>query len=189
MKNTACAIYTMHNNFHTRLSLPVPFCPKLIDTVASTVPYQMDHHSPLVQWLTALGIEVVKTGAEQFYIGPYQSIPIHIDGKTFDHKVKINFQYGGQGSVMKWYKPTKLNIARSEVSGPLGPYTMMSKNQVTAVWSAEIGTPSLINAGILHNVENQSAPRWVVSVPLWDTDRAQNLQWDQAVEKFAQWIE
>jgi hypothetical protein len=178
----------MHNTFHAQLSLPVVFDATLIDADTSPVPYRLDPDTPIVKWLASLGIEIVRAGAEQFYIAPYKSIPIHIDGATSDHKVKLNFQYQGQGSVMRWYHPVDANISKSKVPGEFGQYVVVPKDQVTTVWTAEIGQPSLVNTGVLHNVENGPNPRWVISIPLWDVAAGKNLQWEDALIKFDSWL-
>jgi len=180
----------MHNCFELRLALPVQFDPKPYDTNQSPAPYHIEPNSEFVNWLRSLDLEILRTGAEQFYIPPGGSIPIHADGKNFDNKVKLNFQHRGQGSTMRWYQltDTDTNATTKSQIGDFGAFFMIKPEQVTQVWQAEIGSPSLVNAGILHNVINGSEPRWVISVPLWDIESNQNLQWNTAIDKFQQWI-
>jgi hypothetical protein len=178
----------MQNCFEAQLALPVPFDPAPYQAEISPAPYHIDPNCEFVKWLHSLGLEILKTGAEQFYIPPGGSIPIHIDGKNFDNKVKLNFQHNGKGSKMRWYQLTQSNTVLNQKIGDFGAFSMIQPDQVTQVWQAEIGFPSLVNAGILHNVTNQSEPRWVISVPLWDTELGQNLQWHRAQDKFHPWL-
>lgn len=174
----------MHNCFHARLSLPFLFDFVPTEANSSRTLHELDADSLFVKWLTSLNLEVLRGGAEQFYIPPGGEIPIHSDGRTIDNKVKLNFQYGGIGSKMKWYAPvdseTKLLLTSTE--------SYAKKDDVTQVWEAKIGFPSLVNAGTLHNVINGPEPRWVISVPLWDLTTDSRLQWNDAVIKFHPWI-
>jgi hypothetical protein len=178
----------MHNCFEIRLALPVLFDHKPYDATRSPAPYYIDPESEFAKWLLGLGLEISRAGAEQFYTPPDGTIPVHIDGKNFDNKVKLNFQYGGKGSTMRWYQLNNTDSTMQSKNGDFGEFFMIPPEQVTQTWQAEIGFPSLINAGILHNVVNGSEPRWVISVPLWDIEANQNLQWNTAIDKFQQWI-
>lgn len=178
----------MHNCFEIRLALPVLFDPKPYDATQSPAPYYIDSESEFTKWLHSLGLEISRAGAEQFYTPPGGTVPVHIDGKNFDNKVKLNFQYGGEGSTMRWYKLNNTDATMNSKNGDFGEFFMIQPEKVTQTWQAEIGFPSLINAGILHNIVNSSEPRWVISVPLWDINANQNLQWSTAIDKFQQWI-
>lgn len=177
----------MLNIYHTDLSLPVPFIPQFSESDLYTRPYKIESSEPIVQWLNSIGLEIARAGAELFYTPPHQSIPIHADGMTLDNKVKLNFQYGGAGSDMKWYCRIP-GASESTVPGQFGRYITVPAVQAEQVWSAKIGKPSLINAGILHNITNGPEPRWVVSIPLWDVNANQNLQWADAMNKFDPWL-
>ena len=180
----------MFNIFHANLKIPVDFSPTLCDPGSNLVqvPYNVVAESDLGKWLASLNIEITRAGAEQFYTPPDMCIPIHIDGTSQDNKVKLNFQFGGVGSTMKWYKLNNPVVDLKENIGHLGGYITVPSNQVTEIWESQIGQPSLVNTGVLHNIINGSNPRWVISVPLWDIERRQNLQWSRAVEKFAEWM-
>jgi len=178
----------MLNIYHTDVSLPVVFEPQYADTDVQNRMYKIDSSEAIVQWLNSIGLEIVRAGAQLFYTPPHGSIPIHVDGTFLDNKVKLNFQYGGAGSEMRWYQRTAPTATNSATSGQSGKYLMVSEHQATQVWSAKIGKPSLINAGILHNVINGPEPRWVISIPLWDVNANQNLQWTNAITKFEPWL-
>lgn len=177
----------MLNTYHADLSLPVKFDPQYQDTNQNNRTYNIDSAEPIVQWLNSIGLEIVRSGAYLFYTPPYGSIPIHVDGTLLDNKVKLNFQYGGAGSEMRWYQRSSGNTD-STTTDTSGKYIIVPDYQVTQIWSGKIGKPSLVNAGVLHNVINGPEPRWVVSIPLWDIAANQNLQWADAVEKFQPWL-
>lgn len=177
----------MPNIYHADLSLPVVFTPQYSESDRHTRPYTIASSEPIVQWLDSIGLEIARAGAELFYTPPHQSIPIHADGIKSDNKVKLNFQYGGSGSEMKWYRRVA-DAAESTVPGQFGQYITVPTAQAEQIWSAKIGQPSLINAGVLHNITNGPEPRWVVSIPLWDVNANQNLQWTDALNKFDTWL-
>lgn len=178
----------MLNIYHSDISLPVVFTPQYLDTDIHNRMYKINSDEPIVQWLNSIGLEIVRGGAQLFYTPPYGSIPIHVDGTFLDNKVKLNFQYGGTGSEMRWYCQSDSGSVNSAMSGQSGKYLMVSEDTATKIWSAKIGKPSLVNAGILHNVINGPEPRWVISLPLWDVKSNQNLQWADAVDKFQPWL-
>ena len=177
----------MINIYHADLSLPVVFDPQYSESDIGNRSYKIDPDDTIVLWLDSIGLEVVRGGAELFYTAPYKSMPIHADGTTQDNKVKLNFQFGGTGSEMRWYQRIT-NANESIVPGQFGRYVSITDDNVTQVWSANIGKPSLINAGVLHRVVNSFEPRWVISIPLWDISANQNLQWEDALIKFAPWL-
>lgn len=176
----------MHNCFHADLELPFLF--DFVPKETNNKNIDLGAESMFVQWLSSLNLEVLRGGAEQFYIPPGGKIPIHSDGKTFNNKVKINFQFGGAGSKMRWYIPRTPQIKLNPTISRVNYQSIVDKENVTQVWEAEIKFPSLVNTGVLHNVVNGPEPRWVIAVPLWDLDSDSRLQWDDAVIKFQPWI-
>lgn len=178
----------MTNCFHARLALPFLF--DFVPTAPNSrvILHQLKSDSKLVNWLSSLNLEVLRQGVEQHYIPPYGKIPVHSDGQTFDNKIKLNFQYGGHGSKMKWYVPVDSELKIQPTAGLFSYQSYASEDSVKQIWEAEVGFPSLVNAGILHSVENGPDPRWVISVPLWDQITNSRLQWDAATIIFCPWI-
>lgn len=178
----------MINTFEKKLKLPFVFDLDINETVFKSVPYGIDPTSPLISWLADLNCEIARSGAELFYIPPGHTIPIHADGKQLDNKVKLNFQYRGNGSTMKWYVPANSVAIKTDNPVQFGPYATIEETDAVLVHTAKIGQPSLVNAGVFHSVENGTDHRWTVSVPIWNLDTMSNLQWPDAVKKFQTWL-
>ena len=178
----------MINTFEKKLKLPFLFNLDIDETIFKTVPYQIDSTSPLISWLASINCEIARSGAELFYIPPSHTIPVHADGKHQDNKVKLNFQYRGNESTMKWYTPTASVAIETDNPMQLGPYALIKETDAVLVHTAKIGQPSLVNAGVFHSVENGTDHRWTVSIPIWNLDTMSNLQWADAVDKFQPWL-
>lgn len=179
----------MTNKFEQKLNLPFVFNLNINETVFKSVPYYIEPTSSLNDWLASLNCEIAKSGPELFYMPPGHAIPIHSDGRTFDNKVKLNFQYRGKGSVMKWYVPVDLKKIATDNPVEFSSYASINYNNAVLVHAAEIGHPSIVNAGVFHNVENGNDHRWTVSIPVWNLDTMTNLQWEEAMDKFKPWLQ
>jgi hypothetical protein len=150
----------------------------------------VDLDSNLVRFLDNLGIEI--THSEIFYTPPRLGINIHVDGTTVDVNAicKLNWVFGAKGSFMTWWElkdpDTQLNQHRT----PIGtPYLLFDQNDCEAVWRQEIHQPTLVNAGLPHNMHNPTEEaRWCVSYALGDKDTKQLLRWDDAVIRFSNYI-
>jgi hypothetical protein len=178
----------MKNCYHQRLNLPFELNFSPIATTQRLIHYDISGCADLIKWLADLNLEVVRAGAEQFYTEPNKEIQIHVDGGGQDSKVKLNFQFQGRDSIMKWYRLTT-NCTPKSMPDIVSSYLHFDKTEVVEIFQSTIGFPSLINAGIPHNVINGPDPRYVISVPIWNLGTNTNLQWPDAVEKFAPWIE
>jgi hypothetical protein len=177
----------MVNTFERTLNLPFTVDITVDESMTRSTRYCHDL-SVLANWLSSLNLEITRAGAELFYIAPNQSIPIHSDGTRTDNKVKLNFQYRGAGSVMNWYRAKNSTESSSDNPIQFGPYAQLDDSNAELVHCAKIGYPSLVNAGVFHNVENALDHRWTLSVPVWNLDTMSNLQWDDAIAKFSPWI-
>lgn len=109
----------------------------------------------------------------------------HVDSTVIDNMVKLNFIVAEKNTVMQWFKfnGTDLDIiAQQNITG--GGYLKFKPALCELIWEEELQSPSLVNAGIPHNVRNRSnASRWTISYPLFTLD-GKHLQWQQAVEIF-----
>jgi hypothetical protein len=124
---------------------------------------------------------------EVFYTPPGASLPIHVDGEKLSNLAKINWCYGGPGSMMTWYK---LLVPESEVeqkqTGLETSYLIPSFKQCRMIHSAKIGLPTLVNVGVPHAVINPSrVGRWVLSVVPYDLQLGSNLSFDVALERLS----
>ncbi len=94
--------------------------------------------------------------ASFFYLAPYETGGIHIDGNLCD-SIKLNFIFGGQGSVMNWYKTD----VKKEIHNAYAPY---SPDEVTLIHSEELSGTTIVQVGVPHNVTNAAEPRYCFSI-------------------------
>lgn len=153
--------------------------------------FKVDHSSldaKLVTFLKSMDIKI--SHAEAFYILPGKSMPIHVDSDVMDNHCKLNFVYGAPGSLMQWWKPLTINDPLPYQLTTIGTrYLKFEKDQCELVWTAQVGRPSIVNTGQPHNVINSTdKPRKALSLVLYDLTKSQMLDWDDAIEKFKQYL-
>lgn len=142
---------------------------------------------PRIQpFLTGLGLSVFHT--EVFYTSPGRFTQIHVDGPGPNDRCKLNWAYGAPGCQMKWYRD------RPGSTGPLlkktaigTSYMAYDADQCEQVFSAEIGLPSLVQAGTPHNIHNDTDEgRWCLSVvPGHTGNRSGFVTWEQGERIFS----
>jgi len=111
---------------------------------------------------------------------------IHTDGEAF---AKINFVYNGEGSLMHWYQP-KVGVQGKIVTMKNGDfYTLYDKNECTRVWSVEPTSIGLTNAGVPHNVENNTnKQRWCISYHIQLRNSRKFPAYEDVRERLSSWI-
>lgn len=127
---------------------------------------------------------------ESFYTHPGSRISVHIDDEQFDNSCKINYVFGGAGSTMSWWEA--LDSSRiTHKTTPIGTkYLYIEPEYSRKVYETTITSkPVLVNVGKFHKVDNPgSEPRYCLSHILWDIDKNQKLQWEDAVVKFKDFL-
>lgn len=176
----------MHNIFHRKLEIPV----KVFNNPFNGMEYsnKRHHHFDLnnfsddyLSWLNRLNLTLVH--AQILYSFPDTPYGIHQDHFKRTDFPKINFIYGGKNSRMNWYKvkPEKLGkIREPEINNP---YMTFSEDQVDLIYSQELEGVNLLQAGIPHNLTNDSDPRWCIST-VYLLDNKRFLTWPEAVTLF-----
>ena len=178
------------NRYHHYLKIPVKFTP-VFDAGA---PFISGYDKTLidqdlVEWIDGLGLTI--GGAEVFHLEPNDPkypncLPIHSDSSAFDNHVKINFVYCDTASTMNWYEykdPTLLET----LTTPIGTgYITTIKANCKLVYSAEVGQPSLVNTGTLHDISPVTSTRYCFSFPIWKNGK--RLTWDRAMDIFKDYI-
>lgn len=115
-----------------------------------------DVHPLMLLHLAKKGITV--SLMETFYSKPNYVQGIHIDAAGGDYS-KLNWVYGGEGSIMHWYK-LKPGVVPEVKTNSIGkPYSEYTLDQVDCIHSQTIGKPSLIQVGVPHNITNQQEDR------------------------------
>jgi hypothetical protein len=178
------------NTYHHYLKIPVTFTPVFPDGRQVIAAYDKTLiSSELLNWLGSLNIGI--GGAEVFHLRPYDAdhldhLPIHTDSSNFDNHVKMNFVYSDTRSTMNWFEYKNADLLENFTT-PIGTgYITTPRDNCELVYSAEVGQPSLVNTGMLHDISPVAGPRWCFSFPLWQHE--QRLTWDRAVDIFKDYI-
>ena len=147
-------------------------------------------NSDLVDLIQSLGLTVI--WSECFFTNPNQFGGIHVDGGIDGHPVinndlaKLNFVLGGKDSTMLWYTSKVVNhaVSRNYINSK---YIRYDINQVDCVYEAVVGFPSLLQAGIPHNIKNGPEGRFCLSLSFCDSNNTL-LGMSQAQEIFKDYI-
>ena len=122
--------------------------------------------------------------AELFYSTPGMVSIIHRDVPGYDIS-KINWVYYGENSTMRWYN-SEPNV---NVIGPaMNRYRGYSPDEVTLLHEYAIHSPSLVQAGIAHNVVNHNEPRWAVSLMLSYKDKNTQCSYSDALDRLHDYV-
>jgi len=153
-------------------------------------------------WLSSRGLFVHSVLV--FYTAPFGTAFPHIDAPSkidtaITNYIKLNWMKGGEGSLMDWYelKPnaslysdTNYTVEATSSSAHLAQgYKVAKLNDMVRTYSATIGTPSLVNTGRLHGIRNLDEPRYTTCVVVKQKSTLCRLEWDEAIELFADCIE
>jgi len=154
-----------------------------VDAIMGAKQFSIDLGSldpSLTAWLAQFRLTV--SHAEVFYTLPGRSLPIHIDDDKFDDHCKMNFVYGAKGSLMQWWQKKDALAPLNRRKTAIGTtYVIFEPEECELIWCAEVGCPSLVNAGQPHSVLNCTAePRTALSLVL-ETAQGSLVSWDQAL--------
>jgi hypothetical protein len=156
----------MNNLLHQELRIPVPFLKEEFNQKK----YSYSRHQQLdrqdvsdeyYKWLDLLNLKL--SHAETFYSIPDQPYPIHKDTHNLTDFPKINWVFGNSISTMNWYKvlsDNKLDVGKTGIDTRYVGYKL---EDVELIHSIELPSPSLIQAGTVHNVTTKKDFRWSIS--------------------------
>lgn len=136
-------------------------------------------------------LDLTTNHAEIFYTPPMKNMPIHVDWHQYTNNCKLNWVFGGENSLMKWWRPKDPNAPLRQKLTPIGThYIHFEENECDEIASAVIGQPSLVNVGIPHSIDNRGCDdRWCLSYVIWDLNKNNVLQWDDALLKLSKYID
>ena len=126
---------------------------------------------------------------EVFYTVPYGKIGIHCDVPTVGDIGKINWVYGGADSVMQWFETNKLHNPapvqfRNKPAAPGGPALDLTSVEVDLVHSQFVISPSLVQVGKPHNMENGPTDRFCIGAIFVSNDTNKGVPMNQSIEIF-----
>ena len=119
-----------------------------------------------IEFLNLLDVVGLKIqSAESFFRKPDSFSQIHRDVQQTNDATKINWVFGGKGSVMNWYNIIHDN-EHSSTSNTGVPYLYYNLEDLELVYSKQVGFPSLLQVAMPHNVTMGKESRLCASVIL-----------------------
>lgn len=127
---------------------------------------------------------VYVTHADAFFTPAHGSLGIHVDGICLQDHCKLNWVFGADGSVMRWWRPLIDNVEpKTTIIGT--KYLGFQPNDCELIHEACIGQPSLVNVGQPHSISNPTDHgRWCLSFLLKSMATREFVQWDDAINIF-----
>ena len=143
-----------------------------------------DINPELVSFLRDKGLRIGL--AESFYLPKHSKLRIHEDGGIRTDALKINWVYGGEGSVMNWYNPIKAPIwAETGLGIPFRSYT---EEQVELIYSCTVGCPSMLQVAPPHNVVTADSERFCVSLAINTVSPDEMASFTRGLEIFSEYF-
>jgi len=175
----------MQNIYHARLKLPINF---QVEDLAPTdrISHYTTQHQDLKNLLLSVGIRIQQ--AQRFYTPPGGIIPPHADGEYEHNYTKLNYVFGGRDSQMIWYNLRDGCTAKKMLTSASTKYLYAPPEDLISVFSANIGFPSLVNAGQFHSVLNGDEPRICYSFVLTYLEKSDRISWQHAIERLKSYI-
>ena len=194
------------SNYCKKLNLPSKFTPNIDLTQWNTEGLNWIQFHKILQpndlnndylfeFLESLGL--TSHWIEVFYTPPKQKGVIHSDNADKIEWSKLYFQFGANGSTMRWWDSDNIQEV-STASGHGGDRTdkhyhgqvlIADEEDSTIIHEADLQTPHIVNVGQLHSSHNStSEKRFVVTLALFDLYN-QRLLWKDAMKKFEKYYD
>lgn len=153
------------------------------------ITYPRENIVELEQWVDQFGLRIGFSEVFKKYPGYNYPNALHLDGYEFNNHVKLNFIINPGKSTMAWWriKPGRQYKDLTTVVGT--GYYWAQKEDCDLVVEENLIKPALVNAGMLHSIENIDTERICFSFMLKYKNNNQKLLWDQAMEIFKDYIE
>ena len=147
----------------------------------------------LIEYLNSIGL--CCKFIEFFYSPPHTDGIIHCDNIDFTPYTKIYFQYGAEGSTLRWWDSKKISQVSTTIGAGEDGKTDYSSHAVDIlvsdekdaeiIYEKDLRLPHLVNVGKLHSPHNPTnEKRFVVTLALSDIN-GYRLVWDEAIEKLS----
>lgn len=101
--------------------------------------------------------------AEVFYSQSNSKHEAHIDTHANTDFPKLNWIFGGEGSLMIWYKPKEGYSGTDSYTSINTKYLGFEPRNIIPIEAANLLSPSLVQAAVIHNVQTFTDPRWCLS--------------------------
>lgn len=140
----------------------------------------------ILEFLHENGVFLRGLKAFFFKTPPYGKSKIHVDSRSLNDKWALNWAWGSDNHIMKWYRPTSISTTFGNTSNAKTAYMEFLPGEVTCIAESIIEefSPTVLQIGIPHRVENMSSmPRWSVSVRDIDIETNTNYDWIDIAQK------
>jgi hypothetical protein len=169
-------------NLYRALNIPVPLLKGKFNGKKYTSRHIMfdknDISEDFLKWIETLNLTL--DHAEIFFSMPNIPYKIHRDQHTLTDFPKINWVFGNAVSQMNWY--TILSEGAMNNTGIGTAFVGYDLKDVELLYSTEIASPSLVQAGVPHNVTIVEGFRWAVSTVYRRNNKL--LTFEEMVETF-----
>lgn len=178
----------MNNQYCAHIDIPVPL---LNPEVAFQSHLKWNHseldkiehiHPKMHVFLAKHNLTIYKI--ELFYTPPNHQTHPHADGFGGDLG-KINWIIGGKQSLMKWYNIISESKKESGLTDIATDLIIYERNEIELAYQEEIKSPSIVQVGIPHNINNKEEERWCISLILHDPQTNNHISFTRLKEIFA----
>jgi hypothetical protein len=176
------------NNYYADLNLNVPlFQPGIVvdnlskKSISKLTPFEDYISNELIDLFSLVNVYI--RSVELFYLNPNQTGGIHIDAEGGDF-VKINYVFGGEGSIMNWYTVKPEQIPRFGVTPSNTFYWNWRPEQVDLIHSHVVKFPTLVQVGKPHQVNSADECRLCVSIIIADKSTGKFIKFEDAYNIF-----
>lgn len=145
------------------------------------VEYPREHISRLEHWANSYGLVIGFSEVFKKFPGYNYPNSLHLDGYKFDDHVKINFVVNAGSSTMAWWKIKPGFEYRNLTTVVNTGYLWAPKEECDLIMEENLSRPALVNAGMLHSVENIDTERLCFSFMLINKKTRNKLLWDDAM--------
>lgn len=172
----------MTNNLYRRINFPVPLLQldeqeEWANTIRQSIQSETLHQQPpvtqlpknFINWFESYYPNIYIKTWEIFCTPPGHKTAIHSDGwYPFIDFVKLNWEFDSETSTMNWY--TSNHMLPRSLNNIGTAQTLCDADDATKIFSSTVGQPGLVNAGVLHNIDNTKNTKWrwcLSLIPNW----------------------
>ena len=148
----------------------------------------------LIEYLNSIGL--CCKFIEFFYSPPHTDGIIHCDNIDFTPYTKIYFQYGAEGSTLRWWDSKKISQVSTTIGAGEDGKTDYSSHAVDIlvsdekdaeiIYEKDLRLPHLVNVGKLHSPHNPTnEKRFALTLALHDLD-GNRVLWEDAIKRLSE---
>jgi hypothetical protein len=176
------------NNYYADLDLNVPLFKSHVDidalpknSLSKLIPSEEYISDELTELLSTLDVYI--KSVEIFYCKPHHTGGIHVDAEGGDF-VKINYVFGGTGSLMNWYTVKPDQIPNFGMTPANTFYWNWKPEQVIPIHSHVVKFPTLVQVGKPHQVNTTDEARLCVSLIVGTKSTGKFIKFEDAYNIF-----